>query len=51
MSRLVVEHVPDALKAKFKLLCASEGKTMRDKVLELLEQEAARWEVTVKPAR
>jgi hypothetical protein len=42
MSNIVVKGVDENLKRQFKSICALEGKSMAEKIKELMEKEVAK---------
>lgn len=39
---LIIRKVPESLRREFKMLCVKEGKTMQDKLIDLMKKEAAK---------
>lgn len=38
LSEMIIRNVPKALRQEFKAQCAREGKSMQEKVIELIEK-------------
>jgi phage terminase Nu1 subunit (DNA packaging protein) len=39
MGNILLKDVPENLKRKFKALCATRGKTMKEEILRLMKEE------------
>jgi len=42
MAAILVKNVPDEVRNRFKAICAEQGKTMREGIIEMMNEAIAR---------